>query len=248
MNERLQELADRIRSEISELELVIGRIQDGWQRSIKSADDFYLDSVALNLHGFYSGLERIFEIIATSIDTKKPTGENWHQQLLAQMAEEIPSVRPAVISKPVCELLNDYRGFRHIVRNVYTFKFDPNKIKKLVFEEKSMSGAELKEILDTSFEGIRGEEVRQMLINRVPKYGNDNEEMIRHPEVISAFNDEIGKINKGLSDWERINRIRIIPDEWSPATGELSASLKLKRRVVADKYPELLESIYRKQS
>ena len=104
MNSRLRERADRIRSELPELEIVIRRIEDGWQRSIGSADDYYLDSVALNLHGFYSGLERIFEIIATNIDAKKPNGENWHQQLLDQMAEEIPSVRPAVISPAVWQL------------------------------------------------------------------------------------------------------------------------------------------------
>ena len=78
--------------------------------------------------------------------------------------------------------------------------------------------------------------------------GKDHGEIICHPEVISVFNEEIGKINKGLSDWERINRIRIVPDEWSPATGELSASLKLKRKVVTEKYPELLDSIYKKQN
>ncbi len=72
--------------------------------------------------------------------------------------------------------------------------------------------------------------------------------MICLPEVITVFNDEISKINKTLSDWERISRFRIVPDDWSPATGELSASLKLKRKVVASKYPELLESIYKKQS
>jgi long-chain acyl-CoA synthetase len=78
--------------------------------------------------------------------------------------------------------------------------------------------------------------------------GKDNHEMICLPEVISVYNDEIGRINKGLSDWERINRIRIVPDEWSPASGELSASLKLKRKVVTEKYAELLESIYKKLS
>lgn len=78
--------------------------------------------------------------------------------------------------------------------------------------------------------------------------GKDPASLISHPEVVAVFNQEVGKINRNLSDWERINRIRIVPDEWSPASGELSASLKLKRRVVADKYPELLESIYKRQS
>lgn len=46
-------------------------------------------------------------------------------------------------------------------------------IKKLVFEEKAITLAELKELLDTNFEGK--EDMRQMLLNRAPKYGNDNE-------------------------------------------------------------------------
>jgi hypothetical protein len=43
------------------------------------------------------------------------------------MATEIPQVRPAVISEAIYKQLDDYRGFRHDVRNVYTYKFDPAK-------------------------------------------------------------------------------------------------------------------------
>jgi hypothetical protein len=132
MNMRLKNIADRIRSELNEIELLVSRVEQAWQRGLNSGDDYYLDSVALNLHGIYSGIERIFEIIATNIDANKPSGENWHQQLLNQMTDEIPSVRPAVISTELCAQLNEFRGFRHVVRNVYTFKFDPNKIENLV--------------------------------------------------------------------------------------------------------------------
>jgi hypothetical protein len=131
-NVRLYKLAARIRTELTEIERVLERIQEGWQRSKSSADDYYLDSVALNLHGYYSGLERIFELIATIIDGSKPTGQNWHQLLLRQMTEELSGVRPAVISPATYSQLDEYRGFRHIVRNVYTFKFDPVKIERLV--------------------------------------------------------------------------------------------------------------------
>lgn len=48
-------------------------------------------------------------------------------------------------------------------------------IKKLVFEEKTITGNELKKYLENNFEGIEGEKVRQMLINKAPKYGNDDE-------------------------------------------------------------------------
>jgi hypothetical protein len=58
--------------------------------------------------------------VAEVIDGEKPVGENWHQVLLKQMANEVSGVRPAVISENTFVKLNEYRGFRHVVRNVYT--------------------------------------------------------------------------------------------------------------------------------
>jgi HepT-like protein len=51
--------------------------------------------------------------------------------LLKQMAEEKTEVRPAVISDSVRLGFDEYRGFSHIVRNVYTYKFDSARIEKL---------------------------------------------------------------------------------------------------------------------
>lgn len=138
MNYDLPRLAMRIRDSLVELDILMRRIEKGWQRYLSSGDDFYLDGVALNLHGLYSGLERIFELVAEVIDGAKPVGENWHQVLLKQMADEVPGVRPAVISGDIFPKLNEYRGFRHVVRNVYTFKFDPDRIDRLVDEAPEM--------------------------------------------------------------------------------------------------------------
>jgi len=66
------------------------------------------------------------------VDGIKPAGESWHQELLKKMAIEISEIRPAVISNSSFQRLNDYRGFRHVVRNIYTFNFDPTKMQKLV--------------------------------------------------------------------------------------------------------------------
>ena len=134
MNINLQKLASRIYSEVDNLKSVTMKIEEGWKRFEQTADEFYIDSVALNLHGFYSGLERIFELIASVVDGNKPESKNWHKELLNLMASEVPTIRPAVISEAIYSRLNDYRGFRHIVRNVYTFKFDPEKVKKLSTE------------------------------------------------------------------------------------------------------------------
>lgn len=132
MNRKYLTLISRIEKELSELEKIIVRSQKAWKQSQVSNDDLYLDSVALNLHAFYSGLERIFELIANNIDQSVPEGESWHQDLLKQMLIEIKKIRPAVISQDTYNQLDEYRGFRHIVRNVYTFKLSQKRLKPLI--------------------------------------------------------------------------------------------------------------------
>ncbi len=78
-----------------------------------------MDGVALNLHGFYVGIERIFEDIAREVEASVPSGPDWHQDLLLQMSAEVAAVRPAVITQETRQCLGDYRAFRHVVRNVY---------------------------------------------------------------------------------------------------------------------------------
>ncbi len=132
MSDSLPRVAGRIRDELAELAWALERGQTAWNRAQEMSDDLYLDSVALNLHALYTGFERLFELIATTVDGSVPEGSNWHQLLLVQMAQEIPGVRPAVVSQETRIKLDDYRGFRHVVRNVYTFRFDPRKLGILI--------------------------------------------------------------------------------------------------------------------
>ena len=48
------------------------------------------------------------------------------------MAEERPGIRPAVISDETLDSLDEYRRFRHVVRNIYAFQFDPVRLERLV--------------------------------------------------------------------------------------------------------------------
>jgi hypothetical protein len=125
-------LSGRIRDELSELARVADRAEQGWERAKTQHDDYYLDGVALNLHSFYSGLEHIFEKIASLVDESVPAGSNWHQELIRQMSIEVSGVRPAVISAELRIALEEYRGFRHIVRNVYTYQLNPEKLERLI--------------------------------------------------------------------------------------------------------------------
>jgi hypothetical protein len=88
--------------------------------------------VALNLHGFYSGVERLFEMIARHVDRALPSGEGWHQDLLQQMTKGIAERRPAVISPESASMLDEFRRFRHLVRSLYTFNLVPQKMEPLI--------------------------------------------------------------------------------------------------------------------
>ncbi len=121
-----------IDKDLIEIEKLIQRIKNGWEKYKNENDELYLDSVALNLHSFYSGLEKIFLLIGREIDENIPQSDAWHQELLEQMTLNIEEVRPAVISDKSKNSLDDYRGFRHVVRNVYAYHYDPEKISLLI--------------------------------------------------------------------------------------------------------------------
>lgn len=76
----------------------------------------------------------------------------------------------------------------------------------------------------------------------------DNQELIRTPEVIARYQREINQINKNLGEYEKIKRFRLVLEEWSSQTGEMSPTLKLKRKFLLDKYSGLIEDLYSRSS
>jgi long-chain acyl-CoA synthetase len=72
----------------------------------------------------------------------------------------------------------------------------------------------------------------------------DNEELISRKDVADRFQREVNEVNKSLGEHEKIKRIRLVKDEWSTATGELSPTLKLKRKPLYEKYEAILKEIY----
>ena len=125
--------AERIRSELANIEGVVSRVRRAMEASAGDAvdSDLYWDAVALNLHDFYTGLERVLRHIAAEIDGHLPAGGEWHQELLRQMAIPLPRIRPAIFSNETIKRLDEYLRFRHVVRHVYAFEFDPQRIKPL---------------------------------------------------------------------------------------------------------------------
>lgn len=130
---RYLELAERIRGEVPELERVTSRALAAWAQVERMPQEAaYLDSVALNLHSLYSGLERLFELIVRHVDREAPSGEAWHRDLLQQMAQDVPGVRPALVGRDNVAALDELRRFRHLVRNVYTMNLTPDRVAALI--------------------------------------------------------------------------------------------------------------------
>jgi long-chain acyl-CoA synthetase len=73
---------------------------------------------------------------------------------------------------------------------------------------------------------------------------NGNEDLIRSPEIIAFFDEKVNEINKGLARYEQIKKFRLLPRPFSEETGELTPTLKMKRRVISEKYSGEIHSLY----
>lgn len=74
-------------------------------------------------------------------------------------------------------------------------------------------------------------------------------EMIEHPKVIHRFQELVDQINPHFGHIEQIKKFRLLPQVWEPikadgSVAELTPTMKLKRRVIMEKYHELIENIY----
>ncbi|MBN1144023.1 MAG: long-chain fatty acid--CoA ligase [Bacteroidales bacterium] len=72
----------------------------------------------------------------------------------------------------------------------------------------------------------------------------DNTELIQAPRVISRYQRVVNEMNKQLGQTEQIKRFRLVQEEWTPATGELSPTLKLKRKFLMKRYASVVEEIF----
>jgi len=72
----------------------------------------------------------------------------------------------------------------------------------------------------------------------------DNEDLISNPLVFARYQREVNEMNLNLSDHEKIKRFRLVSDEWTAPSGELSPTLKLKRKVLYEKYRDIINEIF----
>jgi long-chain acyl-CoA synthetase len=73
-------------------------------------------------------------------------------------------------------------------------------------------------------------------------------ELVKNPVVQAEYHSLIHSVNEGLANFETIKRFHLVADEWSIDSGELTPSMKLKRRVVAQRYAEEIAAFYHDES
>lgn len=74
--------------------------------------------------------------------------------------------------------------------------------------------------------------------------GDLHEEICANPLVINLFQKEVDRYNEQFGHWEQVKKFELTPDVWSIDGGELTPTLKLKRKVIKEKYKKLYDKIY----
>ncbi|MBB1193849.1 long-chain fatty acid--CoA ligase [Flavobacterium sp. SOK18b] len=93
--------------------------------------------------------------------------------------------------------------------------------------------------IQPSFEFIK----EWALIHKI-ELGSSNEAIVTNEKVIERIQQEVDTLNEKFGNWEKIKRFELTPNIWSIEGGELTPTLKLKRKIVLQKYADLFNKIY----
>ncbi|MPZ88764.1 MAG: AMP-binding protein [Nitriliruptorales bacterium] len=74
--------------------------------------------------------------------------------------------------------------------------------------------------------------------------GSDVEALSQHPKVLAEVELAVARTNEGLARVEQVKKFAVLPTEWTAESEELTPTLKLKRRVIHDKYGAKIEELY----
>jgi long-chain acyl-CoA synthetase len=73
---------------------------------------------------------------------------------------------------------------------------------------------------------------------------SSNQEMVVHPWVRTLIAGEIGRLTAHLAQWETIKRFALLSEDFTFDNGSLTFTMKLKRRVVEQKYRDVIDQLY----
>jgi long-chain acyl-CoA synthetase len=71
-----------------------------------------------------------------------------------------------------------------------------------------------------------------------------DEEMLKKPEILDKFQKDIDELNKYFGKWEQVKKFKVLNAQWGVDTGELTPTMKLKRKVIHQKFAKEIEELY----
>jgi hypothetical protein len=125
MNKKILSLRAEIQADIEAIEQAY-QAYHTTQADLSTPEQYIV--LGYYLQVIYGLFENLFQRIAQVFENHITDQSRWHAQLLRRMTLDIPGIRPAVISKPTFESLDELRGFRHLFRNAYLLHFDPDRL------------------------------------------------------------------------------------------------------------------------
>lgn len=93
-------------------------------------------------------------------------------------------------------------------------------------------------LLVPSFDGLR-----EYCKHKDIPYTTDAE-MIQKPEIVEKYQREMDQLNKYFGKWEQIKKFKLLPEAWGIESGELTPTMKLKRKVIHSKFAKEIEELY----
>ena len=87
--------------------------------------------------------------------------------------------------------------------------------------------------------------VKEWAIRHSIDLGSTNEDICNNPKVIARIQEDIDEANKKFGNWEQVKRFELTPDIWSIEAGHITPTMKLKRKIIKEKYQKLYDKIYR---
>ena len=73
---------------------------------------------------------------------------------------------------------------------------------------------------------------------------SSREELLKNPLIIKLFEEKIESVQKDLANYQKVKKFKLLPSEFSIDSGEFTSTLKIKRKIIAQKYSALIEEMY----
>ena len=75
-----------------------------------------------------------------------------------------------------------------------------------------------------------------------------NEELVQNEKVVKMYEDLVHKYNSSFAQWEQVKKIALLPRLWTVETGEMTPTLKVKRKIISSNNKDIIESLYHQEA